>query len=97
MQDNIGQFWSVLSVDALCQPRRCRWKDVSDDAGCEVKDFAELTSRVALLSFHNPGLNLFFRGQTQNFPLVPERGDKLKTFSLAVCVSKEYLTNDERE
>ncbi len=93
MQDNMGEFRSILSDGEL--RRRCTWKKVSNDVGYEVKDFAELTERVASLSFHNPGLNLFFRGQTENVPGVDRHDRELKTSLLPSAYRKKISPTRE--
>lgn len=93
MQDNMGEFQSILSEGQ--SPRRCKWKKVSDDPGCEVKDFAELSDHVATLNFHNPGLNLFFRGQTKNFSGVDRHDRELKTSLLPSAYRKEISPTKE--
>jgi len=94
MQDNMGQFRSIRSNGELCP--RCTWKKVSDDSGCEVKDFADLTNRVALLSFHNPGLNLFFRGQIKNVSGVDRNGKELKTSLLPSAYRESISATGEK-
>ncbi|MHB1035560.1 MAG: FRG domain-containing protein [Pirellulales bacterium] len=96
MQDNMGQFSSILNGG---RRSRCRWKDVSDDPGCIVSNFVELMDRVAELTFWNPGLNLFFRGQTKNFTGVAGK-EKLGTSLLPSAyrepVSPNLAASEER-
>ena len=98
MKDNLGPIYSFLDSDKIEQTNYDR---VARHCGREVRSFTQLTDALADLTFYNPNLNLYFRGQTKDHKIV-RRGEREKTVLLPgafrreispdEAASREYLT-----
>lgn len=64
MKDDFGKFFTILSTDPK---ENCTWKEVAQDTGVPVNKFEEVQDKVAEISYQNPNLNLFFRGQDDDY------------------------------
>lgn len=62
MQDSLGKVFSIIGNEL----GGVEWRDVASAEGCTVRTFRELFDQMAKLRFHNPHLNLFFRGQNED-------------------------------
>ncbi len=103
MNDNMGRIFSFLDSDQIA---RTKHDNVAEHPGCEVRRFVQLTDAVAELNFHNPNLNLYFRGQTTDHKMERRRkrgktrlqttllpGAYRKHISPDKAASKEFLTS----
>lgn len=68
MQDRLGPIFSWTGNDATAI-HEMTWQDIAspENPGVQVSSFRELMNKVAVLSFYNQHLNLFYRGQNKDY------------------------------
>ena len=62
--EGFGKFYSILSGGGRYDVDQV---EVASDEGCEVKTFSGLQNKVAEISYKNPALNLYYRGQKKDY------------------------------